>query len=290
MTFPAMKGPVPIKIFSLFFLALAVPCICGFFTGCGTQTARLSPNGAATPQGRIFGGQQPIAGATIQLYAVGSTGDGSTGSPLILSTVTSSDGSGLPNANGNLGNLENTLPTGDFTLTGLYTCPVSNPLVYIVATGGNPGLAASTNNGAVSEMAALGRCNSLTASTFINITEVTTVGAVAALYPYMTSYSAVGSGSSDAAALSTAFTTAAEYANVTTGVAPGSVPAEYYASTTALNTLADIVVRASILRAARITTGRYAAHCFTMPSLPAAPPRPTRSGHYCKSLKIPQAT
>jgi uncharacterized repeat protein (TIGR03803 family) len=240
MTLRASNKDQPRK-YSAFLFALSIPCICGLLSGCGAGVARISPSGAATSQGRVFGGQQPISGARIQLYAVGSGGDGSAATSLIASAVTSSDGSGSLDSNGNPGNLENTLPAGFFTITGLYTCPLSNPLVYIVATGGNPGLAASTSNGAVAEMAALGRCSNLNPSTVINVTEVTTVAAVAALYPYMTNYSAVGSGSSDATALSTAFNTASEYANVTSGVAPGTVPSGYYASTTALNTLANIV-------------------------------------------------
>ncbi len=130
----------------------------------------------------------------------------------------------------------------DFTLTGLYTCPLSNPEVYLTAIGGNPGLTTGTNNTAISLMAALGPCASLTSSTFIIINEVTTVATVFALAPYMTSYSAVGAGTADTAAMVTAFTTVAELENSTTGLAPGpALPAGALTPTATLNTLADIL-------------------------------------------------
>jgi lysophospholipase L1-like esterase len=65
-------------------------------------------------------------------------------------------------------------------------------MVYISATGGNPGLGAGGNNPAIALMAALGACGNLNASSFININEVTTVGAVWALQRFMTSTTNVG--------------------------------------------------------------------------------------------------
>jgi hypothetical protein len=106
--------------------------------------------------GSVHGGQQPVVGATIQLYTVGTTADGSAATPLLTSTVTSDS-------------------TGSFTITGLYSCTGATQ-VYIVATGGNPGL--STTNPNIALMAALGSCSALTPSTFININELTTVADV----------------------------------------------------------------------------------------------------------------
>jgi len=166
--------------------------------------------------------QQPITGATIQLYQVGTTGDGSSATPLGSSTTTDS--------------------SGGFTLTGDYTCPGSNPLVYLLATGGNPGLASGTNNTAINLIAALGSCSSLTANTSINLNEVTTVAAVAALSPYMTAPKSIGSGTSDASGLTAAFTLASQYANTATGTSPGvSVPAGDAVPSTLINSLAGIV-------------------------------------------------
>ena len=173
--------------------------------------------------------QEPISGATIQLYQVGTGGDGFSATPLGSPTTTN--------------------PSGMFNITGDYTCPGSNPLVYLLATGGNPGLALGTNNTAIDLIAALGSCNSLvTRSSPINLNEVTTVAAVAALSPYMTSPgcttapTCIGSGASDTSALTAAFTLASQYANTATGTAPGtSVPAGDAVPSTLINSLASII-------------------------------------------------
>lgn len=195
--------------------------------GCGgvsrsPVTTPASTITGSSLRGQVKGGQQPISGATIQLYQVGTAGDGSSAAPLGTSTTTD--------------------PSGSFTITGNYMCPGSNPLVYLLATGGNPGLASGTNNTAIDLIAALGSCSSLTSNTFINLNEVTTVAAVAALSPYMTSPAGIGSDTSDASALTAAFTLASQYASTTTGTSPGtSVPAGDAVPSTLINSLADVV-------------------------------------------------
>jgi hypothetical protein len=196
-------------------------CNAGMVTAIPGTTPAIATRGI---QGTIHGGQQPVTGATITLWAVGTTGDGSAASSL---ATTSTDSN------------------GNFNITGAYTCPGSNPLVYLTATGGNPGLTAGTNNTAIAMMAALMDCNTLkanAASTFIFVDEVTTIGTVAALYPYMSSASSLGSAVGDAAAFHTAFSQVAEYTNATTGTAPGTtLPSGYYASSTEINTLGNII-------------------------------------------------
>src|SRR5580704_2878339 len=182
--------------------------------GCGSRELKIAEliTGASHYSGSVHGGQQPVVGAAIQLYTVGTTADGSAATPLLTSTVTSD-------------------ATGSFTITGLYSCTNATQ-VYIVATGGNPGL--STANPNIALMAALGPCSSLTSSTFISINELTTVAAVAALAPYMTSATAIGSSPSNASSLAAAFTLANEYVNTTTGLSPGNVPTGYTVPTAQL--------------------------------------------------------
>jgi len=159
----------------------------------------------------------------VQLYAVGTSGDGSTATPLIASTITTDS-------------------SGYFTITGQYTCPTGSTLVYLLATGGNPGLSAGTNNTGIVLVAALGQCQTLSSSTFIVVNEVTTVTTVAALSNFIVSPTAIGSGVGDAGSLAAAFTLANEYANYTTGSTPGSnVPSGYSVPTTQINTLANIL-------------------------------------------------
>jgi trimeric autotransporter adhesin len=212
-----MRASAPLSIALL-------SAISAFFTGCtpGTNLTSTANSGTATIQiaGHVHGGQQPVSGATIKLYTVGTSGDGSASTSLLSQSVTT-------DANGN------------FNITNLYSC-TNATLVYLVATGGNPGL--GSNNANIAMMAALGPCSSLTSSTFVNINEVTTVASVYALAPFMNNYSAIGSGTSDVAALTSAFTLATEYANSATGISPGnSAPAGYTIPTLLINTLADVV-------------------------------------------------
>jgi hypothetical protein len=133
--------------------------------------------------------------------------------------VTASDGAGTMDSKANAGNANNTLPAAYFTITGDYTSPSASTLVYLVATGGNPGLAAGANNTAIAMMAAPGQCGSLSASTFIFVNEVTTIGSLAALYPYMTSATHLGSDPSDSAQLASEFSLVNEFTNTTNGTA-----------------------------------------------------------------------
>ena len=193
--------------------------------------------------GEVRGGQQPVTGSTIQLYAVGTTGDGSAATPLLSATVTTSDGSGnASNSNANAGNGYNSLPAGSFTLNSAYTCPSSSAEVYLTSTGGNPGLASGTNNQALAMMAALGPCSGLSSTTFVFVDELTTVGSIAALANFMTSYSAIGSGTADVSSLQAAFSTVSEYTDTSQGIVPGpTLPAGYYASSFEIQTLGDAV-------------------------------------------------
>jgi hypothetical protein len=207
--------------FRLFPLTLL--SLCFFLSSCGTQRNVPQLIMPAGRHGLVHGGQQPVTGATIQLYAVGTTGDGSASTPLLSPAPTS-------DAN------------GGFNISGAYTCPSPSSLVYIVASGGNPGLPPGTNNAALSMMAALGPCGNLSPSTFIYINELTTVAAVYPLAPYMTSSSAVGSAPGDAAALAAAFTLASYFANTATGTTPGTgIPAGTTVPVEQINTIGNIL-------------------------------------------------
>ncbi len=206
-------------------VSVFILCSLAFFIGCSSLKmvdTSVAPGGS-NKQGLVRGGSQPIAGATVQLYVVGTAGDGSASTALLATPAT-------------------TDANGAFNITGQYSCPSASSLVYLVATGGNPGMAAGTNNPTLALMTALGACGNLSASTFIVTNELTTVAAVWALAPYMSSYSSIGSASGDAAALTSAFALASQYVNPSTGVAPGqNVPAGATVPVPLLNTLADIL-------------------------------------------------
>jgi streptogramin lyase len=171
----------------------------------------------------VHGGQQAVSGSTIQLYAAAAFGYGLGATVLLTTTVTT-------DANGN------------FTITSDYTCPTPSTQVYIVATGGNPGLSAGTNNTALALMAALGSCGNLSFSTFIFIDEVTTVASVYALTQFMSGVAFLSAPSTNAQGLANAFATVNNLVDTTTGTAPGpNLPAGATAPSTELNTLADIL-------------------------------------------------
>lgn len=159
------------------------------------------------------------------MWAVGTSADGSAASPLLTTAVTTDN-------------------SGDFTITNDYTCPAANPAinVYLTAVGGNPGLAPGTNNANISLIAALGPCNTLTPSTFIWVDEATTVASVFPFTQFMTSYSQLGSGSSDASQFETAFSQVSEFVDTSNGTSPGpNLPTGDGADTAKLYTLSDIV-------------------------------------------------
>ena len=213
-----------------------------FLAGCAGSPEAGSSHSLRV-SGVVQGGQQVVTGSTIQLYAVGTTGDGSAATPLLTTTVTTSDGShNASNSNANAGNGFNSLAAGSFTITGDFTCPAPGTEVYLVSTGGNPGLTAGTNNSALAMMAALGPCGNLSSTTFVAVDELTTVGSIAALANYMNSYATLGSAVADATALQTAFTAVSEYTDTSMGTSPGpTLPAGSYASSLEIQTLGDAI-------------------------------------------------
>ena len=181
----------------------------------GVQNAVIS--------GSVHGGQQPISGASIQLYAASDAGDGSAATALLTRQVTTDN-------------------SGGFNLTDLPQCPSPTSEVYLVSIGGNPGLGLGQTNAQIALLAVLGPCGNLTAVTSVKINEVTTVAAAYALTPYMQSYNSIGSNPSDAQMMVDAFTMATELANSGSGGTPGlGVPTGQVVPSQKLNTLADVL-------------------------------------------------
>ena len=211
--------------------ALAALGLAGLLSGCAGSLPGnfgvgnpLNPVGAtAKISGKVYGGQQPVSGAAIQLYTVGTTGLKSASTGLLTAPLASG-------------------ADGTFSLTGLYSCTNATD-VYLVATGGNPG--AGSANSAISLVAALGPCATLqanAATTFIQVNEVTTVAAAYALAPFAADYAHIGASGSLPAGISVAFANAALLANTTTGTAGGANLATGVAVPTAeLNTLGNIL-------------------------------------------------
>ncbi len=120
---------------------------------------------AAASGGAVHGGETPIAGAIVSLYATTSAGYGQPAT-LLAAADAPTDAS------------------GGFSFAGkTYTCP-AGAQAYLTSVGGNSG--AFTANPNIVLFAAIGRCESLTSSTFTIINELTTVAGAFALAPFAT--------------------------------------------------------------------------------------------------------
>ena len=167
-------------------------------------------------------GSQPIAGATIQVYAAGTTGNGSAPTALLSTTLT-------------------TDATGTFTVPADYPCPASSSQLYVVAQGGKAG-ASTSSNSAITLATVLGPCNQVAASTQIVVNEVTTAATVWGLSQFFAAGASLGASSTNTQGLTNAFATVANLANLTTGTSPGAAFPSTGASPAAkLNTLANLL-------------------------------------------------
>jgi hypothetical protein len=211
--------------------ALCLTGCAGFSNGTAANPANMSLAGV---HGSAYGGQQPVAYATIQLYQAGTSGYGAGATALLSPAV-------LTDANGN------------FTITQTYHC-TSGSQIYYTATGGQP-LPGTTNN-SLALMAGLGLCDNLTSSTYTNINEVTTVATVWALAPFMSGTN-VGSPSSNSAGLANAFADINTLVNTVTGSA--------HASTTGVKLpTAEINTIANSLAACVNTAGSSSMGCSNL--------------------------
>jgi streptogramin lyase len=236
---------------------LLITCGMGLMTlglaGCGLGGSSHSSvstvtigSATHTITGMVHGGQQPISNATLQLYAVGTSGLKSAAQALITKTVTTSDGTGI---GGNSGNANNTMAAGGFTITGDYSCTGATQ-VYLVATGGNSSAApdGAPTNSAIALMAPLGSCATLlanAATTSLQINEVTTVAAVYALAPYMSGYANVGTTGGTTVAQQGMVNAVSNFNNLI-NLAGGSVggatlPSDAVVPVNELNTLGNVI-------------------------------------------------
>jgi hypothetical protein len=212
-------------------------------TGCGMSTDQLAGPGqvqGAAITGVVHGGQQAVSGAQVYLFAASSAGYGQPAVNLLKT--------GAINviSGGTYGNYVLTGPTGGFNVSEDYTCTAGSQ-IYMLSLGGNPGLAAGTNNSAIALLAALGSCPSggFGQSFHLVINEVTTVAAVYALSGYMTGAGGLSYPAETSNLALTGLTNAmlnaqqlASFAGTALAVTPGGNGQVPMAK---INTLADII-------------------------------------------------
>jgi protocatechuate 3,4-dioxygenase beta subunit len=111
------------------FRVLALSVLLTVLTGCSTAfntpTTSSVPHAGAALAGAVHGGQQPITGSHIYLFAAGTTGYGS--APTSLLNTSLADVSTDTNGNGYV----ITDASGNWTISNDYTCPTPSSLVYL---------------------------------------------------------------------------------------------------------------------------------------------------------------
>jgi sugar lactone lactonase YvrE len=164
-------------------------------------------------------GTQPIVGASIQLYAAGTTGNGSSPTALLTSSL-------------------NTDATGAFSVPAGYACPAAASQLYVVVRGGQVGN--SPDNAAIALASALGACNQIAAASKFVVNEVTTAATAWGLAQFLGTGGDVGATATNTQGLANAFATVANLVNPTAGTSPGAAfPATGVAPTAKINTLAN---------------------------------------------------
>ncbi len=194
--------------------------------GCAVNPATPTTSAVTlgTISGNVHGGQQPVSGARVYLFAVTATGYGNNAQSVLNNPgyVTTTSG-------------------GGFSITGDYTCP-SNAQVYLAAVNGNPGLAAGTNNGDLTLLAGLGSCSALTANTNVTINEVSTAAMVYTMSSFMTNYVQVSTSQTNTTGVARAMANIPNLINVATGTALATTPGGNGTVPVAeINTLADVI-------------------------------------------------
>jgi hypothetical protein len=246
------------------FVAFALSALA--LSGCSTSfNPALTPGTSSLGklQGMVHGGQQPVVGAKVYVYAAGTTGNGGldasgsriygTTSNASISLLNSSVLTNNPSSSGldKYGNYYVTTATdGSFSINGDYTC-TQGQQIYLYVTGGNPG--AGTNSKA-SFLSVLGACpaagNLAATVPYVWINEVSTVAAAYALAGFASDPTHISSdagvtGNTSAAqaasGIANAFANAAMLVSTATGNAVTTTANGGTAPTAAVNTLANIL-------------------------------------------------
>jgi len=239
-------------------LSLAVSGCSSSSTGLMTSHESQPPVAGVSLQGRVHGGQNPISGAAVYLYAANTTGNAGPG----ISGTTSNESislltSGVQDASGDY--YVTTGNDGSFSVTGDYTCPSANSQIYLYAVGGNSGAGV---NSAASLLAGLGSCSTVVANPpYVVINEVSTIATAFAVAGYASNSTHVSSSGSTLAlqGIANAFLAIPNLESLGTGTALATTPSGIGTSPQkTLDTLANV------LAACINSTGSTSSQCTTL--------------------------
>jgi hypothetical protein len=263
------------------FLLLA-GCSGGVISGL-QETGATQATAGARLTGVVHGGQNPISGARVYLFAAasGASGAGAAayGGSGIAASVNNASVSLLTSAGNTTLDQSGTATNGDyyvttdsngnFSITGDYSCTAGQQ-VYLYALGGNPGLGTGTN-AAAGLMAALGNCpggsSAFAAGTpYVVVNEVSTVAAAYAMAGFATDAVHVGSSGTALAltGIANAFANAGNLETLSTGAALATTPAGNGTVPQAeINTLANVLA-ACVNSNGAVTGPASATPCYTL--------------------------
>ena len=181
-------------------------------TGCTlSTTAAPTPEAGVAISGTVHGGQNPIVGAHVYLFAANAgvltpNTNGYGNASLSLLTAGTGRTQDTTVGDATFGDYYVTTigPGGTFSITGGYSCTAGQQ-VYLYAVGGDPGIGSGTNS-AVGLMAVLGNCPGgtsafATGTPFVVMNEVSTVAAAYAMAGFATDAVHVSSSGTAAAKL-----------------------------------------------------------------------------------------
>ena len=217
----------------------------------GTGTLTVTPaasNPGVSFTGNAKAGMQPVVAATVQLYAAGTSGNGSQGTGLLTNTL-ATDGAGA------------------FTIPAGYACPAASSQLYVVVLGGHVG--AGAPNPAITLATPIGACNQLTSGSQFVINEVTTTATAYGLAQFLSAGANIGATSTNTQGLRNAVATVASLANLTTGTSPGaSFPQNSSSPAAKINSVANLL---NTCTSANSASGCNALFSATTPSGGTAP-------------------
>jgi HYDIN/CFA65/VesB-like, Ig-like domain len=183
-----------------------------------TPTATPSPSPTPTPistpslaLGGAVTGPDPISGAQVTAWAIGTTGYGQGATQLACVTTDANGNFAFGNSPGCGG----ALPSG-------FLCSGSGEQIYLIANGGTDG-SQTAPNPQIALLAALGPCGTISASSAVVINELSTIASVYALEQFIGGSSPypIGAPATNAAGLSHALATITNLIDPSDGVIPG---------------------------------------------------------------------
>ena len=239
------------QVFSFFLLLPAL----SFVAGCAANfTPQTLPDDPLVVQGQplhgqMYGGQQPVIGSHLYLFAASTLGYGAASISLIKACNTACNAT-YPSQMDSSGNFYIVTGAGGIYLLvqAQYACTPGQQ-VYMYSVGGNPGIG---NNTAAGEMAILGTCTSggalsLVGNNYIYENEVSTVAAAYAFAGFAIDPTHVGSNPSSLAltGIQNAFNNSANLFNITFSSTAGALAVTPAGDGTVpqaeLNTLANVL-------------------------------------------------